>query len=49
MIKFNEKKLISTIGVIIVLTLITSTFYYSLKEEKKKIKEKFLWTLSDEK
>ena len=33
MIKFNEKKLISTIGVIILLTLITSTFYYSLKEE----------------
>lgn len=35
MIKFNEKKLISTIGVIILLTLITSTFYYSLKEEGK--------------
>ena len=35
MIKFNEKKLISTIGVIILLILITSTFYYSLKEEGK--------------
>jgi len=33
MIKFNEKKLISTIAVIILLGLITSTFYYSLKEE----------------
>lgn len=35
MIKFNEKKLISTVGVIILLILITSTFYYSLKEEGK--------------
>jgi len=35
MIKFNEKKLISTLGVLILLTLITSTFYYSLKEEGK--------------
>lgn len=35
MIKFNEKKLISTVGVIILLIVITSTFYYSLKEEGK--------------
>ncbi|MCH8928622.1 MAG: amidase [Candidatus Marinimicrobia bacterium] len=33
MIKVNGKKLISTLGVIVLLTLITSTFYYSLKEE----------------
>ena len=33
MIKINEKKLISTLGVIIILGLITSAFYYSLKEE----------------
>jgi len=33
MIKFNEKKLLSTLAVIILLALITSTFYYSLKEE----------------
>ena len=33
MIKVNGKKLISTLGVIVLLTLITFTFYNSLKEE----------------